>query len=309
MKKRYDSLDLNFTLGGCTFRPLNIVFEQFQKNLPRHSHSENCYEIHLIPAGKGTIVLEGQSYPAQAGTLFVTGPHIEHEQQTEPAEPMEEYCVFFQVTSDRRRGGEDPIARSFRAAKLWIGRDTQGVRPIMERLFRELEEKRPGYTEACRSCLQLLVIAMTRSYRFPETGTEKAGPEEAAALPRTPLSDQKSIILDESFLYEYQTLTLDALARRLALSARQTERLIRLQYGQTFQQRKTEARMNAASALLQSSSCSISSIAEQLGYSSAEHFSNAFRRFAGVSPRRFREEARSRAAAIDSAESAAYNLA
>ncbi|WP_165444075.1 AraC family transcriptional regulator [Lachnoclostridium sp. Marseille-P6806] len=304
MKKRYDSLDLNFTLGGCTFRPLNIVFEQFQKNIPRHRHSENCYEIHLIPAGKGTVVLEGHSYPAQAGTLFVTGPHIEHEQQTDAAEPMEEYCVFFHVSSDRRRGGEDSVARSFRAARLWIGRDTQGVRPIMERLFRELEEKRPGYTEACRSCLQLLVIAMARSCRCQE-----AGPEETAALPRTPLSDQKSIILDESFLYEYQTLTLDALARRLALSPRQTERLIRLQYGQTFQQRKTEARMNAASALLQSSSCSISSIADQLGYSSAEHFSNAFRRFAGVSPRRFREEARSRTEAIDSADAAAYNLA
>lgn len=284
MKKRYDSLDLRFVLGSWSFQPLNIVYERFQQDLPRHSHSENCYEIHLIPAGKGTVTLEAGVRPVSAGDLFVTGPHIEHAQHTDSREPMEEYCVFFQLSPARSSAGGGSTAESFRRVRLWTGRDTQGVQQLMEKLFRELEEKRPGYTEACRACLQLLVIAMTRCYEGAE----------AVPQPEPTLADQKSIILDESFLYEYRTITLGSLSRRLALSPRQTQRLLQLQYGQSFQQKRTEARMNAASSLLLGGRDSIASIAEQLGYAAPEHFSTAFRRFYGITPRQYREKYRKR---------------
>jgi AraC-like DNA-binding protein len=91
-------------------------------------------------------------------------------------------------------------------------------------------------------------------------------------------------------LYEYNTLTLEILSSRLGLSRRQTERLLKDQYGKTFQQKRTEARMSAATVLLRSSSQSISDISDQLGYSSVEHFSNAFRKYWDMGPRDFRSK-------------------
>ena len=88
---------------------------------------------------------------------------------------------------------------------------------------------------------------------------------------------------------EYDSLTLEALSSRLALSARQTQRLLKKQYGQTFLQKRTQARMAAAVSLLADPSLNLTAIAERTGYSSVEHFSTAFRKFYKTSPREYRK--------------------
>ena len=150
----------------------------------------------------------------------------------------------------------------------------------MQNLFLELSRKQAGYTEIVQSMLQQIIVLMVRNY--------------SALVPSGAVSsvpgNQQSLILDESFLYDYATLTLDSLSKRLALSPRQTQRLLREKYNQTFQQKKTAARMSAAVILLQSTDFPIAEIAEQLGFSSSEHFTNAFRTYAGISPRQYRKE-------------------
>lgn len=47
--------------------------------------------------------------------------------------------------------------------------------------------------------------------------------------------------------------------------------------------------MSAAAILLSDVDRNISSIAEELGYSSAEHFSSAFRSYYRISPREYRK--------------------
>ena len=95
--------------------------------------------------------------------------------------------------------------------------------------------------------------------------------------------------MEEYFLYEYKNLSLEQLARRLGVTPRQTERLLKQYYGKTFLQKKAEARMSAASTLLGDPTRSITDISEALGYSSIEHFSNAFRRYYGMNARDYRK--------------------
>lgn len=54
-------------------------------------------------------------------------------------------------------------------------------------------------------------------------------------------------------------------------------------------QKKTQARMSAASMMLINSSDSISKIAEDVGYSSIEHFSAAFKKYYGTAPTQYRK--------------------
>lgn len=51
--------------------------------------------------------------------------------------------------------------------------------------------------------------------------------------------------------------------------------------------------MSAAAILLSDPKKKIAGIAESLGYSSAEHFSSAFRRYYQVSPREYRKKQQS----------------
>ena len=96
-------LDVKTTIDNTTFLILNIAFEPFFKPLPRHSHGNNSYELHYIPNGLGQAVIDGSSYELTPGTLYMTGPHVEHEQIPSPMDPMTEYSIYFQLQEEDTR--------------------------------------------------------------------------------------------------------------------------------------------------------------------------------------------------------------
>ena len=107
-------------------------------------------------------------------------------------------------------------------------------------------------------------------------------------MPQTTLSERRSLLIEQYFIYEYATLSLESLANRIGLSPRQTQRFLREHYGKTFSQKKRESKMAAALQLLSSSQESITSISEKLGFSSVEYFSSSFRKYYKLSPQEYR---------------------
>lgn len=281
MKTQYTNTDLRFSLDGISIHTLNIIFERFTRVIPSHSHGNGCYEIHYIPAGYGRLKADGTYYDISPNTLFVTGPHVEHAQSPLLSDPMQEYCIYFRLPGSSRTKKASPLMEAFLSTRFWIGQDGQGIHYLMKQLFDELEHQYTGYQNQVELLLSQLVICMVRNYE------REKKPEFAFA--DNDLYNNKSMIIEEYFLYEYRTLSLDTLAGRLKLSTRQTQRLLQDYYGKTFQQKKTEARMSAASILLGEKNRSISSIAEELGYSSAEHFSSAFKKYYQISPGLYRK--------------------
>ena len=63
-------------------------------------------------------------------------------------------------------------------------------------------------------------------------------------------------------------------------------------YKKTFIELKNEARMSFASNKLLYSDLSITGISELVGYSSIEHFTNAFKKWFGLSPLKYRKSKR-----------------
>ena len=278
MLTRLDNFDLHFSLGGYDFHVSNIVLEQFERSIPRHSHSKNSYEIHYIPFGYGKASINGKDYEVTPNTLFITGPFVEHAQIPNCQDPMCEYCIYLKLGHSSfpvSSAPEKKLTALFKKTNFWFGQDTQDIHSLMKQLFFELEHHYTGYSIQAESLLKQLIIKLVRNYENkPEISTRKVSPN---------LIDNKYLIIEECFLYEYRTLTLDKLSARLGLGIRQTERLLKDHYGKTFLQKKTEARMSAASILLQNSGLSITQIAEDTGYSCVEHFSASFKRYYGQS--------------------------
>ena len=266
-----------FNLGGGVFTALNIVFEQFSRVIPEHSHGDKSYEIHYIPYGAGQAVIGGVEYPLTPETLFITGPGVKHEQMPSEANPMAEYCVYLKIQAGRAAPAQ--LVALFESTKFWIGTDAENIRATMRELFDELKSRRLGYAAIAEALLKQLVVKVIRNY-----ASER---EQRAHIA---LNESQLLVAEECFLYDYRGLTLERLASRLGLGARQTERFLQKHYGKTFIQKRTEAKMAAATILLKQSAKSIASIAEELGYSSPEHFSAAFKRAHNISPRRFRAE-------------------
>jgi AraC-like DNA-binding protein len=80
-------------------------------------------------------------------------------------------------------------------------------------------------------------------------------------------------------------------ARALGMSERTLQRRLHMA-GRSFRQERQNVIIERARALLCDTDAKIEAIARQLGYSSAAHFSDAFRRQTGVAPAEFRARAR-----------------
>ena len=91
------ALDQPFFLEDASIYTMNILLASIESPLPAHSHGSGCYEIHYIPAGYGTLQVHGRTYSLSPGTLYVTGPHVEHAQLPLYPDPMQEYCIYFRI--------------------------------------------------------------------------------------------------------------------------------------------------------------------------------------------------------------------
>ena len=285
MKERYSNMKIRFTIEHTAIDVQNMVSGQITRNIPAHSHGSNCYEIHYISAGYGKLCANGIDYDICPNSLFVTGPHITHSQTPLPRDPMNEYCIYLKLRNPDYNPKTSPIISAFCAVHFWFGQDTQNILEILQRLFTELEKEATGYQIQTQALLSQILICLVRNYEKVRERSQKS---------REPQVDTKSILIEEYFLYEYQSLSLETLAGRLGLSIRQTQRLLQEYYGKNFQQKKTEARMSAAVLLLEDEKQSIASVAELLGYSSAEHFSFEFHKYYHTSPRDYRKNLKSR---------------
>lgn len=281
-----NSLNFTFPLEHVSFQVSMVSTGRMVRSIPAHAHGRGCYEIHYIRHGSGTVVIDGVPRRVGQNTLYTTGPSILHEQIPDPSDPMVESCIYLRVFPDFEKMERASFLTPFLEQAFWMGQDTQQVLPLFDTIFQELEQKKPGYRPLLSALFQQLIVCIARNYLEPEEyhPVPENGFEDASG------DSSLSLIVEEAFLYEYRTITLERLARRIHLSPRQTERLIRQYYNSTFLKKRTEARIGAASVLLKTTELPVGEIAEMTGYSSSEHFSYAFKTYTGMSAREFRRK-------------------
>ena len=281
-----NSLNFTFPLEHFSFQVSMVSTGRMVRSIPAHAHGRGCYEIHYIRHGSGTVVIDGVPRRVGQNTLYTTGPSILHEQIPDPSDPMVESCIYLRVFPDFEKMERASFLTPFLEQAFWMGQDTQQVLPLFDTIFQELEQKKPGYRPLLSALFQQLIVCIARNYLEPEEyhPVPENGFEDASG------DSSLSLIVEEAFLYEYRTITLERLARRIHLSPRQTERLIRQYYNSTFLKKRTEARIGAASVLLKTMELPVGEIAEMTGYSSSEHFSYAFKTYTGMSAREFRRK-------------------
>ncbi|WP_235550244.1 AraC family transcriptional regulator [Paenibacillus sp. Soil724D2] len=281
-KVNVENMNVKISLGGLLLNVLYIRFGVFYQSFLEHSHSMKSYELHYIPQGQGILVANGRNYPIHPGTLYMTGPDIAHEQKTVLSDPMAEYCICFEVLANNINDDPDlsSIANQFVQTTFWFGQDKQNLLPLFEQLSYEITNQYIGYYLTVQHIIEQIVIKLVRNYTNNVL--------TSSAMPLKTLDDERVVIIENSFLYNYDDLTIQKLAQKLGLSVRQTERTIQQYYGQSFTQKKTQSRMTAAVHLLTTTSMTISEIARHVGFSSLEHFCTAFKKYYNTSAGEFR---------------------
>ena len=87
-------------------------------------------------------------------------------------------------------------------------------------------------------------------------------------------------------------MTLDDLSEKFFLSKPYLSKYIKEKSGLTFGDILKQVRMKKARAMLKSSSATVESIAESVGYQNVEHFNRTFKKSFDMTPIQYRNESR-----------------
>lgn len=175
---------------------------------------------------------------------------------------MSEYCFEFEIIADkRRRFGKE--AALLKKTVFQVGNDSQNMAEKFLRLEAECRQTDIGYVLAVKSIIIEILVALIRNYN----GCAKPQNRVKSAL-----SDKRTLTADEMFLFEYATLTLDGLSKKLGLSCRQTQRFLKKTYGKSFSELRSEMRREKARELIKSG-MSKQKAANAVGYERARSLS------------------------------------
>jgi AraC family transcriptional regulator of adaptative response / methylphosphotriester-DNA alkyltransferase methyltransferase len=128
----------------------------------------------------------------------------------------------------------------------------------------------------------------TPAPRNPGPGGAAPGRSQRPATPgrRGALLAEATLAIEERF--GDPDLALGDVARQIATSERQLQRVFAELAGSAFRDEVAAVRMQHAASLLQHTDLPVAEIARRVGYRQAAQFAKAFRRHHGVAPSRFR---------------------
>lgn len=231
---------ISIRFGNLKVNLIRLNYSLITSDYPEHRHGKNFYELHYIDSGKGTLVSGDKEYLLESGSLIMTGPLLTHAQHTDTEDPMSEYCFEFELTEDSRSQSTKE-SNLLQSTVFWVGKDSQGMLSKFQRLDIESESKNLGYIQAISSIVTEILVDLVRNYN---------GISELQMYAKVNLNDRRTLIADEVFVFEYATITLAELSRKLGLSVRQTQRFLQKTYGKSFVALRAEKRQEKANELI-----------------------------------------------------------
>lgn len=292
MKKSYSNydMDMKLTIGDVLVNILMISYSRPDCKNISYYHYHSSYELHLISQGWGTLLLENRMFDLGPGTIYLTGPGIYHEQRPYKQDPMDEYCLNFELKQIKRDSNENrnaissetqTISKALIDTKFWFGKDQYNILDSFKGLLEELSQKRFGYYTLSRNHISDILVKAARCY----TGNTQPTFE----LPEKNLNDRRRFIIDNYFMkFHEKDLCLDELADMIGLSRSQTKRIIEDYYGMGFARKLVVMRLELSKMLLRNTSMSLEEISEYVGFSSTSHFSRSFKTVEGTTPGAYR---------------------
>ncbi|WP_181832948.1 AraC family transcriptional regulator [Bacillus taeanensis] len=224
-------------------------------------------------SGKGTLEIEGQSYPLTKGQAFlVTIPSEHHYFLPEDSEEWE--FIFITLTGKEAFRCWEFINR--KAGPVVTLSPHSTVIQLLINLYREtsMKQLKDGYTASAKAYEFIM-----ECYRFAKN-IEKV----EHAIP-----DNIMRAITYMNTHYHEQITLNDIAEKVELSRFYFIKQFRKHFNMTPLHYLTKVRMEKAVELLRQTDFSIEEVALKTGYSNGNYFNKVFRKAVGTSAGQFRE--------------------
>ncbi len=258
-------------------------------SLSLHRHVSDGHEFAFVTDGSAKVVTPEGARELSPGRLLLIGRGVEHAES--PSERPEPYVMCWCYTDHTyarldQTAYEPPTTWRMGPSIELIGRTD--VENIAAAIGAELEQKDYGWDRSVSGLLTYLSCILIR--RLRRGSVVRLRPCESptiSAEPRTWRTIQAALQFCEANFR--RNLPLSDVAAAVGYSPSHLSRLISTHLGHSLSEHIRILRLEAGKLLLESTDTPIGEIARSLGYGDPSHFSHAFSRAEGVSPKAFRE--------------------
>ncbi|MUG66776.1 AraC family transcriptional regulator [Paenibacillus campinasensis] len=255
-------------------------------------HSHEFIEITYVSEGSGVHYIAGDAVPVEHGTLFfipIGRSHVFRPRTMRKDRPLIVYnCLFparYLVELRDAFPHASELCEPFIEQRVhWFSmRDDAGeYHALFREMHREFSARPPGYLGVL-AALVVRILAGLYRHQLQLGSPERDRPQWLSI-------DEAVAYIDRHYA---SSLRLGDFAAKANLSERQFSRLFRKQTGMSFTEYVQGIRMDAACRQLAASHQSVAEIASEVGYSDLKFFHQLFKKKIGVTPRQYRQQARS----------------
>ena len=261
--------------GRDASRLLYISQDQYSPTWNSSLHTHGCAELFFITDGHGRFRTQDSEFPVSIRDLIIINTNIPHTELSQWDSPLE-YIVLGVENLETMAAG----AEGYTMLHLHHGWDE--LMSCLHLILREAHNAQPGYEEACRSLLRVVLIQLERL-------GEAALSAEAEGRRASRECDQVRRYIDNHFK---EDLKLDQLAELAHLNKFYLAHAFRQEFGTSPINYLISRRIAESRFLLRETDHTLSLIAQIVGFSSPSYFSQCFSRVEGVTPMEYRKRRR-----------------
>ncbi|GGH28680.1 helix-turn-helix domain-containing protein [Paenibacillus segetis] len=283
-----ERLDISIQWGHYEISVLRFHLTSFPPGrvIDFHNHAE--FEFHLIPRGKGMVILGDHMYPLSEGMLYLTGPGVMHYQEADAEEAMDELCLHVTIV-EKPRDGVDPweaaeaeeCVQKLKELPLVPAQDYHKAMKCFLEAYEACEGKLTGYYTSIKHLVISILLKVTRAYDSGGVG--------AAAPVRNMLTYRYQYAIQYMQANHSATVTLENVAEKLNISSRQLQRIFKhMDPDRSFSRVLEDIRLQAVCRQLEESPVPIEQIAQSEGFTNATYLHTVFRKRLGMTPATYR---------------------
>lgn len=245
-----------------------------------YSHVHDFMELTFVVSGIGRYQINGRSYDVNTGDLIFINPGDSHRSiVTDAASPLVLFAVGF---TDFEFSNMEPNHLQFPIDSPIFRTDADFRQTILQLCYAMLEEQEhrlPGTYDMIRAYLTQLVLLIHRNVIHSSDSKEGC---HFASYGKSYVVKTIMAYMNEHYA---EKISLDQIAQNIYLSPVYISRVFKEETGDSPINHLIQIRLEKAKNLLiENPSLSIKTIAQQVGYDDAYHFSKLFKKHFGVAP-------------------------
>ena len=253
-------------------------------------HGHEFLELAYLKIGRIDHFIAGERYTVESGQYFIVDYTMEHSYRSLDGGPvLVQNLLFFPEFVDRTLAGlrkfEDVVNsylvrfsyKTLSTAATGVAfSDPDGrIGDLVDAVFKEYADKKPGYLEYVRS---LLVQILISTMRMAGSGDRPFEP-----------SDTVSEITEYVGRHYPEKISLTELSKRYNYSLSHISRKFAAETGTGFSDYVQRIRMENACRMLENGDMKISEVAQRCGYENLKFFNSLFKQTLGMTPREFKK--------------------